>query len=221
MHVMKLQNVGLRYNHTAEVLKDINLTIAEGDFMFLIGNSGAGKTTLLNLLNTSLKPSRGIVNILHHNIASVSAKKLAVLRQQIGFIFQDSQLIKELTVWQNIAIPLKIAKINTTEINNRVNQLLEWLNLAKYKDYYPMELSGGLQQQVAIARAIINNPKIILADEPTGSIDIGMGVKVMSLLKELNKNKVTILFATHNLNLINNQQHKVLEISNGKLNEYA
>lgn len=221
MHVIKLQNVGLRYNHTTEVLKDINLTIAEGDFIFLIGNSGAGKTTLLNLLNTSLKPSRGVVNILHHNIASVSAKKLAILRQQIGFIFQDSQLIKELTVWQNIAIPLKIAKINTTEINSRVNQLLEWLNLAKYKDYYPMELSGGLQQQVAIARAIINNPKIILADEPTGSIDIGMGVKVMSLLKELNKNKVTILFATHNLNLINNQQHKVLEISNGKLNEYA
>jgi cell division transport system ATP-binding protein len=218
MTILQFENVGLRYNPTKEILKDINLTIKKGEFLFLLGQSGAGKTSLLNLMHASLVPNRGFLNVLGYNVSNkLNSLQLSHIRKQIGFIFQDSKLINQLSVFDNIALPLKISKISIGEINNRVNELLHWIDLYDFKDAYPETLSGGQKQKVAIARAIINNPKLILADEPTGSIDDTTTQKIMMLLEELNKNGSTIIFATHNLDLVKNHNYKTLTIKNAQL----
>lgn len=215
--LINFNNVFLRYGNNPEILKDINLQIHKGDFLFLVGESGAGKTTLLNMMNLSLVPTRGQLEILNHSTFGINHKKISTIRRKIGIIFQDFKLLNHLTAFDNIALPLKISGVSTREINNRVNELLSWINLKDYANYFPLELSGGQQQCIAIARAIINNPDIILADEPTGNLDYKMESKILSLLQELNKQGVAIIFATHNLDLMKKYNHPIGKLENNKL----
>ncbi|MFL1780551.1 Cell division ATP-binding protein FtsE [Candidatus Hepatincolaceae symbiont of Richtersius coronifer] len=207
--LVSFENVGLRYTSDKEILKNINFNLYKGDFIFLIGESGAGKSSFLNLINISLLPSRGFLSILDKDVTRLNYKTLADIRRKIGIIFQDFKLVNHLSVFDNIALPLKITKAPQREIKKKVDEILEWINLEKYKHYSPLHLSGGQQQRVAIARAVINSPTIILADEPTGSIDNNMASRIVSMLEELNKQGVAVVFATHNLELIEKKNYPV------------
>lgn len=210
-------NVGLRYGERNETLKDISFAVNKGDFFFLTGISGAGKSSLLRLINLSLKPTRGLINLFGKEINVIKESQLQQLRRKIGIIFQDYKLINNISVYNNIALPLVIAKEDSKKIRIKVEELLKWLGLFDYKDDLPLTLSGGQQQIVATARAIITDPSLILADEPTGNIDEAMTNNIMRLLLELNNKGTSIILATHDLNLVKKNNKKIMSLQSGKL----
>ncbi|MBD5397955.1 cell division ATP-binding protein FtsE [bacterium] len=215
--IISLQNVGLRYGTNAEVLKDINLEIASGEFYFLTGASGAGKTSLLNLIHLANRPSRGKIKIFGKDIDYIKQKDMANIRRKIGIVFQDYRLLDHLSVLDNIALPLRIIGKTEKYIHTHVPELIEWVGLKKFINEKPPFLSGGQQQRVAIARAVINNPNILIADEPTGNVDEEMAKKLLFLFLELNKMGTTIIIATHSKNLIKQFKFPVLHLENGYL----
>ena len=216
-NLINFNSVFLRYSNNPEILKDINFQFYKGDFVFLIGESGSGKSSLLNMINLSLKPTRGSLEVLTYNASKISDYNKALVRRRIGIIFQDFKLLPNLNIFDNIALPLKINGTPYKEVSNKVNEMLKWTNLAKVSHYYPPQLSGGQQQCVAIARAVINNPDIILADEPTGNLDYKMESKILSMLNDLNKQGVGIIFATHNMSLIKQYKYAIAMLENNKL----
>ncbi|MDR2008543.1 MAG: ATP-binding cassette domain-containing protein [Alphaproteobacteria bacterium] len=216
-NLITFENVGLRYGLSPEVLKDINFQVNEGDFIFLGGESGAGKSSLLSLMNLSIAPSRGFLSILGQDVQNLNSKSIADIRRQVGIIFQDFRLINHLNIFDNIALPLIIENINKDEIALRVEEMLNWIGLKDYTDATPLSLSGGQQQRVAIARAIIKKPALILADEPTGSIDNKMAARILLMLEELNAQGMAVVFATHNSELLDGNKHKLALIKNKKL----
>ncbi len=213
------ENVGLRYQSLEhEIIKDLTLTINKKDFLFLVGESGSGKSTFLNLVNTSLSPTRGYLNILGYDVNHLTSNIVTKIRQKIGSIFQDYRLINHISVYENIAMPLKILKFSDKEINEKTNEMLNWIGLKDFANNMPYTLSGGQQQRVAIARAVIHNPEIILADEPTGSVDPVMGEQIFAMLEYMNNQDVTVIFATHNLDLVEkNTKYPVLLIHEHKI----
>lgn len=216
-NLILFDNVGLRYGERKEILKDISFAVNKGDFFFLTGISGAGKSSLLKLMNLSLKPTRGLINIFGTEVNIIKERQLQELRRKIGIIFQDYKLINNISVYNNIALPLLIAKEDKKKIKVKVEELLKWLGLFEYKDDFPLTLSGGQQQIVATARAIITDPVLILADEPTGNIDEAMTNNIMKLLLELNNKGTSIILATHNLNLVKKSNKKIMILQAGKL----
>ncbi len=219
-NLITFDNVGVRYGSGSEILKDIKFELNSGEFMFLTGHSGSGKTTFLNMINGSIKPSRGYLSVFDHDLSSINHKDLSLIRRKIGIIFQDFKLLNHLTVYENIALPLKILKLHAEEINSRVIEMLNWIELYKMKNVYPCTLSGGEQQRVAIARAVINNPDLILADEPTGSIDSAMANKILSMIEHLNKKGVAVVFATHNMDFLQNTTYPVAFVQNHRIQVY-
>ncbi|MCY6960670.1 MULTISPECIES: ABC transporter ATP-binding protein [Clostridium] len=180
-------------------LHDINLEIKEGEFVGVMGPSGAGKTTLLNIISTIDKASSGIVNVDGDNILNMNEDKLSSFRRnKLGFIFQDFNLLDTLTLKENIVLPLALSKVNHNEIESRVNSIADTLGIREILNKYPYEVSGGQKQRAAASRAIINNPKLILADEPTGALDSKSSQELLQCLSDLNENnKATIMMVTH------------------------
>jgi putative ABC transport system ATP-binding protein len=179
-------------------LNSINLEISEGEFIAIMGPSGCGKSTLLNILGMLDTPNSGSYNFLGEDVAGRSERELAIVRKQnIGFIFQSFNLIDELTVAENVELPLLYQKMPAKERAERVQQVLERVNIAHRADHRPQQLSGGQQQRVAVARAVVTNPNLILADEPTGNLDTTNGEEVLSLLGQLNSDGTTIIMVTH------------------------
>lgn len=179
-------------------LQDINLSIAHGEFVAVMGPSGCGKSTLLNIVGTLDRPTSGSYLLDGREVASLTTAQLTAVRKgKIGFIFQSFNLIDELTVRQNIELPLTYLPVSAAERRNRVNELLERMNISHRVHHYPRQLSGGQQQRVAIARALVTNPDIILADEPTGNLDSRNGAEVMELLADLNASGTTVMMVTH------------------------
>lgn len=179
-------------------LNSIDLEIKEGEFVAIMGPSGCGKSTLLNILGLLDNPSSGTYSIDNENVSAYSEKERSRVRKKnIGFVFQSFNLIDELTVYENIELPLIYSNIKASERKERVEQALEKMNIMHRKGHYPQQLSGGQQQRVAVARAIVNNPKLILADEPTGNLDSNHGLEVMKLLAGLNSMGTTIVMVTH------------------------
>ena len=220
--IITLQNVGFRYNFTyGEVLKDINLDIKQGDFYFLSGASGAGKTSLLKLLHLAHFPTSGKMKIFGQDVSNMNSNHKAKTRQKIGVIFQDYQLLNHLSVFDNVALPLRILNFNKQTIEKNVNEMLEWVQLESFKDLKPIYLSGGQQQKVALARAVIHKPDIIIADEPTGNLDNEMAQKILFLFLELNKHGTTFIMSSHNEELMKhfNLKYKwpILFLQNGRL----
>ena len=215
--VMSLKNIGLRYNKGPEVLKDINLEIKAGDFYFLTGASGAGKTSLLKLLHLAHRPSRGKLKIFGHDIDFIKQPQLANIRRRIGIVFQDYHLLNHLSVIDNVSLPLRIAGKSEKYIRTHVPELLEWVGLKNFINEKPLSLSGGQQQRIAIARAVINNPEILIADEPTGNVDEEMAKKLLFLFLELNKMGTTVIIATHSTNLIKQSKFPVIHLQDGYL----
>ena len=215
--IVSLQDVGLRYNAGPEVLKDINLELKAGDFYFLTGASGAGKTSLLKLIHLAHRPTRGKIKIFGHDIDHIKHDDMAHIRRRIGIVFQDYHLLDHLSVMDNISLPLRIAGKSEKYINDHVPELIDWVKLKPFINTKPKLLSGGQQQRVAIARAVINNPDILIADEPTGSVDEEIARKLLFLFLELNKRGTTIIIATHSKSLIQQFHFPVLHLQNGYL----
>ena len=181
-----------------QALNNVSLHIKKGEFVSIMGPSGCGKSTLLSLLGLIDTPSQGKIHFMGKNVSNYSEDKRSIARRgNIGFVFQSFNLIDELTVYENIELPLLYMKINSSERKKRINDLLERMNMHHRKKHFPQQLSGGQQQRAAVLRAIVANPEIILADEPTGNLDSKNGEKVMKILTELNKDGTTIIMVSH------------------------
>ena len=217
MALVRFSNIGLRYSTGAEVLHDINFELEAGSFHFLTGPSGAGKTSLLKLLYIGQKPTRGVISIFGRELATVPRKSLPEIRRQIGVVFQEFRLLDHLSAFDNVALALRVSGLPEKDIKKNVSELLDWVGLGEKMTSRPPTLSGGEQQRIAIARAIINRPKLLLADEPTGNIDEHIGIKLLTLFEELNKHGTTVVIATHNENIVKRFSHPTMHLENGML----
>ncbi len=212
--IIEMQNVGIRYDQGPEILSDIKLSLRRGSFHFLTGKSGAGKTSLLSMMYLSQKASRGHVRVFGKDINFANRDELAFLRRRIGVVFQDFRLLEHLSAFDNVALPLRVCGMSETEVRKRVNELLSWVELDNHMLDAASTLSGGEKQRIAIARAVINRPELLLADEPTGNVDNFIAPKLMKLFVELNKLGTTVVIATHSDKLINDFNYPRLHLQN-------
>ena len=207
----------MRYGSGPEVLRDISFTLDAGSFHFLTGASGAGKSSLLKLLYLAHKPSRGLVTLFDEDIATTPRAALPALRRRIGVVFQDFRLLDHLSAFENVALPLRIAGVRDSLIRDHVGELLNWVGLTDSHDLGPAAFSGGQKQRLAIARAVIARPRLLLADEPTGNLDPDLSLRLLHLFEELNKLGTTVLIATHNKDFVARFKHPALHLHEGRL----
>src|SRR6476469_4022828 len=200
--VSEFDSVGLRYGTGAEVLRDLDFRLRTGAFYFLTGPSGAGKTSLLKLLYLAQRPTRGRIRLFGEELSEAPRQDLPPFRRRIGVVFQDFRLIRHLSAFDNVALPLRIAGSREEEVEGSVREMLAWVGLADRAGARPPTLSGGEQQRVAIARAVINRPDLLVADEPTGNVDADMAQRLMHLFGALNRLGTTVVVATHDVGLI-------------------
>lgn len=215
--MIQLINVSKVYGTGAAGLSDINLHIEKGEFLFLVGPSGSGKTTLLRLLIRDLLPSEGSIVIGDWDIVKLPNNKVPHLRKRIGVVFQDLKLLTDRTIFENIILPLEMANMEHKEAEQRVQQIMQTVGIAEHQHKFPVQLSGGELQRVAIARALVFSPDILLADEPTGNLDVATSWEIVKLLQEINKAGTTILMATHNADIVNSLLKRVITLEKGKL----
>ncbi|MGE4350825.1 MAG: cell division ATP-binding protein FtsE [Bdellovibrionales bacterium] len=215
--LVSFENVGLHYQAGHSVLSDINLALMPGLFYFLTGASGAGKSSLLRLIYQIERPSQGRIILFDKDTSTLAPNDFPALRRRLGIVFQDFRLIPHLTALENASLPLCLAGAKPSQVTQHVTELLEWVGLQDRLHARPSELSGGEQQRVAIARAIVNKPRLLLADEPTGNVDEESAQKLMHLFLELNKMGTTIIFATHQQNIVEKYAKPILRLKNGKL----
>ena len=215
--MVRFENVGVRYGVGPEILRDINLHIEPGGFYFLTGASGAGKSSLLKLMYLALFPSRGYMQIFGEDIARTHRRKLPALRRRIGVVFQDFRLLPNLSIFDNVALPLRIAGDDEKRTRNNVSELLDWVGLGARLNDSPDTLSGGEQQRVAIARAVVSKPSLLLADEPTGNVDDRIAYRLMRLFEELHRSGTAVVVATHNNSLVRRFSHPVLTLADNML----
>jgi cell division transport system ATP-binding protein len=215
--VVQFENVGLRYGSGPEVLRDISFSLAPGGFHFLTGPSGAGKSSLLRLMYLAHRPTRGRVMLFGRDIAAVPRQDMPALRRRIGVVFQEFRLLDHLSTVDNVALPLRVAGVSEEQIMKHVPELLGWVGLADHLQATPPTLSGGQKQRLAIARAVIGRPDLLLADEPTGNVDDRIAMRLMYLFEELNKLGTTVVIATHNEGLVARFQKPCLHLDGGRL----
>lgn len=215
--MIRFENVGLRYGMGPEVLRDISFHVEPGSFHFLTGPSGAGKTSLLRLLFLSLRPTRGLITMFGQDVVSISRDSVPGLRTRIGVVFQDFRLLDHLSTYDNIALPLRVSGRAENSYRNDVVELLKWVDLGKRMGSLPPVLSGGEKQRAAIARAVIGQPELLLADEPTGNVDPKMAKRLLRLFIELNRLGTTVIIATHDLALMDQFDSPRLILEDGQL----
>lgn len=213
--MIEFTNVGLRYGHGPEILRDLNFRIEPGSFHFLTGPSGSGKTSLLRLLLLSLKPTRGHVRMFGRDVGNLGQDALLEMRRHIGIVFQEFRLLDHLTTFENVALPLRVQGNPESVYRENVSELLQWVGLGERMDAHPPVLSGGEKQRAAIARAVIGRPDILLADEPTGNVDPEMSLRLVRLFAELNKLGTTIILATHELPLLDSFDFPRMQLRDG------
>ena len=218
--MIRFENVGLQYGLGPEILHDINFEIPPASFQFLTGPSGAGKTTLLRLLFLSLKPTRGRITVFGKDRARISRRHLPLTRRRIGVVFQDFRLLDHMTTYENVALPLRVRGREEAGYRSDVVELLKWVGLGDRMHALPPILSGGEKQRAAIARALIEQPEILLADEPTGNVDPPLARRLLRLFIELNRLGTAVVIATHDLGLMEQVDARRMILSNGTLDVY-
>ncbi len=216
-NLISLRNVSKDYGSSVKALDSVTLGIDKGEFVFIVGPSGAGKSTLIKLLYREEVPSDGQVVVLGKDMAKIRRREIPFLRRRIGVVFQDFKLLEDKTIGENISFALEVTGAPTREIKKRVTQVLNLVGLKDRKDAYPNELSGGEQQRIAIARALVRNPDILLADEPSGNLDPKTSHEIFSLLERANMYGTTVVVATHAQDMVNLLKKRVIELRNGTL----
>ncbi|MBT5387719.1 MAG: cell division ATP-binding protein FtsE [Porticoccaceae bacterium] len=215
--MIRFDNISKRYPGGFEALNNISFEMDAGEMAFLTGHSGAGKSTLLKLLMLMERPSSGNLLINGQNINRLSSAQIPIYRRQVGVVFQNHQLLLERTVFDNVALPLQVSGYPRSEIGRRVRAALDGVGLLDKEQQKPLALSGGEQQRVGIARAVVHKPRILLADEPTGNLDPQLSSEIMALFSRFQNVGVTVLIATHDINLINQMQLRIMRLNEGQL----
>ena len=216
--IISFANVGAKYDNNPDILTDVSFNISAGSFYFLSGASGAGKTTLLRLIYQLHKPCRGTIKIFGTPTDSISRDEITEIRHKMAIVFQEYSLLSHISVFDNVALPLRVRGLDEGKIKKLVTKTLEWVGLAKYANANPKTLSGGQQQRVSVARAIVVQPSIMLADEPTGNLDDENASRLMELFIQMNKMfNTTIILATHNSKLIETYKFPIMHVENHKL----
>jgi cell division transport system ATP-binding protein len=218
--VVRFENVGLRYSVGPEVLRDLTFRVDPNSFQFLTGPSGAGKTSLLRLLFLALRPTRGLVTIFGHDVATLSKDALSTLRRRIGIVFQDFRLLDHMSTFENVALPLRVMGQAEQSYREEVLELLKWVGLGDRIWALPAVLSGGEKQRAAIARAVIARPQLLLADEPTGNVDPNLAQRLLRLFVELHKSGTSVIIATHDIGLMDRFDARRLVLHDGRLHVY-
>ena len=215
--MISLRGVTLTYPNGVRALDDVDLEVAKGSFVFLVGHSGTGKSSLLKLLYREMRPTAGTVVVDDVRVDKLRRSKVPALRRNIGVVFQDFKLLTHKTVWENVAFALQVTGANTKDVMRQVPRSLDLVGLSHKSRMLPSELSGGEQQRAAIARALVNNPKILLCDEPTGNLDPTNTAEIMELLQRINLKGTTVVVATHNAAVVDRMRRRVVRLEDGKI----
>ena len=215
--MIKLNNVTKVYKGTVVAVRDVTVDIAKSEFVFLVGPSGSGKSTFIRLLNREELPEHGTIYVAGKDIGTLGAWRVPFLRRNIGFIFQDFKLLPKKTVAENVAFALEVIGKPRQVVRKQVPAILELVGLAAKMDNFPHELSGGEQQRVSVARAFVNRPPILLADEPTGNLDPQTSVGIMKLLDRINRTGTTVVMATHDRSIVDTMRRRVIELDRGEI----
>lgn len=215
--VLRFDGVSMRYGRAPEVLRDLSFTLPQGSFHFVTGASGAGKSSLLKLIYLAHRPSRGLITLFGRDLAVTPRRDLPFLRRRMGVVFQEFRLLDHLNAFDNAALPLRLARRKPADYREDVAELLSWVGLGARMHAMPATLSGGEKQRLAIARAVVGRPDLLLADEPTGNVDDEMGQRILRLFMELNRVGVTVVIATHDREMVRRAGMPVLHLDNGQL----
>ena len=213
--MIEFNDVVKSYREGNDALKGVNMQIEDGEFCFLVGPSGSGKSTIIKLITGELKPTSGTVHVNGYSLERIRKREIPYLRRTVGVVFQDFRLISKMTVYDNVAFAMRVVGAREREIRERVPYVLDLVGLSSKEHRHPGELSGGEQQRLAIARALINNPSTIIADEPTGNLDPQMSFEIMSLLQEINNLGTTMLVVTHAKDLVERFNKRTIVINDG------
>ncbi len=217
--MIETRHLSKLYSRGVYAIRDLTLTIDKGEFLFLTGPSGAGKSTLLRLLLRADLPSEGELKVGGRNLATLTAAEVQAYRRSLGFVFQDFRLIPRLSVFQNIAFVMRVLGVPVATQQRRTFQVLKWVGLQHRMNALPEELSGGEQQRIAIARALVNEPQLVLADEPTGNLDPDLSLEIMNLFREINARGTTVVVATHDRELIRRVGRRAITLDHGRIAE--
>lgn len=215
--MIKFKNISKMYENNVKALTDINIEIKAGEFVFLVGPSGSGKSTFIKMLLKEVEPTSGEVIVGNAELSKLSRKSIPYFRRKIGMVYQDFKLIPTLNIYENVAFAMKVVEASSKDIRRRVPMVLSLVGLSHKYKMFPNELSGGEQQRVSLARAIVNNPSLLIADEPTGNLDPETAKEIMELLDDINRAGTTILMATHAKEIVDNMQKRVIAIEGGRI----
>lgn len=213
-----LEDVSKMYEGSdSYALKDVNLKVNKGEFLFLVGKSGAGKSTLIKLILKEINTTDGDIHVAGYDLGNIKKNKVSYFRRKVGTVFQDYRLLENKTVYENVAFAMEVMQFPTDRIRKRVPAVLRMVGLKGLEKKYPSQLSGGEQQRVAIARSVINNPEILICDEPTGNLDPNTSIGIMKILHEINKRGTTLIVATHDKTIVDAMRRRVVALVNGKV----
>ena len=215
--MIEMVNVSKVYKNGVTAVNNLSVKIDQGEFVYIVGPSGAGKSTFIKMLYREVKATEGSIKIGKFDLMKIKERDVPMLRRYVGVVFQDFKLLPKLTVYENIAYAMEVVEKTPKQIEKRVFEVLDLVKLKHKARMFPTELSGGEQQRIAIARAIVNTPGILIADEPTGNLDPDTSLEIMEILDEINSQGTTILMATHNSQIVNDIKHRVLAVENGRI----
>ncbi|WP_311407935.1 cell division ATP-binding protein FtsE [Liquorilactobacillus uvarum] len=215
--MIEFKHVFKEYDNKVIAANDFNITIKQGEFVYVVGPSGAGKSTFIKMMYREEMPTSGQIKINEFELEKIKNKEVPFLRRELGVVFQDFKLLPRLTVFENVAYAQQVIEKSPQEVKERVERVLELVGLTDKTTMFPNELSGGEQQRIAIARAIANKPRVLIADEPTGNLDPNTANDIMEIIERINKEGTTVVMATHNSSIVNERKHRVLEIDDGRI----
>mgnify|MGYP000687020089 CR=1 FL=1 len=213
--MIHLEHVSVEYPNGVRALNDVTISICKGDFAFVVGSTGSGKSTLLRLLYREILPTQGSVIVAGEDVGALRPAQVPFLRRKLGIVFQDFKLLPQKNVWENLAFALRVIGVSPKEIRRRIGEVLDLVGLAHRCDSFPHQMSGGEQQRAAIARALVNHPTVLIADEPTGNLDPDTSWDIMQLLEQINVRGTTILCATHDSQIVDRMKKRVIQLDSG------
>jgi cell division transport system ATP-binding protein len=213
--VIQFKNVSMSYDNVTHALRNVNLTINSGEFVFVVGPSGAGKSTLIKLLLKEIEPTEGKLYVNNVDLSGIKPKEIPFYRRGIGVVFQDFRLLPDRTVYENVAFAMEIVEATRKEIRRQVPAILGMVGLSSKANSYPNQISGGEQQRTALARALVNNPSILIADEPTGNLDIRTAREIMKIINLIHRRGTTVIMATHARDIVDSMQKRVVTFDKG------